>query len=132
MEDVVIEARPVLTDVALNTLFAAAWPEYQERAFGPILARSLAWFGATRGGELIGFVNVAWDGGDHAFLLDPTVHPDHRRRGLGLALVRAATRAAAEGGAEWLHVDYDAGLEPFYTAAGFWPTPAGLIRLAGP
>jgi hypothetical protein len=24
---------------------------------------------------LIGFVNVAWDGGDHAFLIDTKVHP---------------------------------------------------------
>jgi hypothetical protein len=26
---------------------------------------------AREGGELIGFVNVAWDGGADAFLLDP-------------------------------------------------------------
>ena len=40
---------------------------------------SLGWICARQGdGSLIGFVNVAWDGGDHAFLLDPKVPPDHQ------------------------------------------------------
>jgi len=29
--------------------------------------------------HLIGFVNLAWDGGIHTFLLDTTVHPDLQR-----------------------------------------------------
>jgi GNAT superfamily N-acetyltransferase len=131
MQDITIEIRPALTDAQLNALFAASWPDHEPRSFGPVLARSLAWCGASHSGQLVGFVNVAWDGGDHAFLLDPTVHPTHRRKGLGLALVRAATELAAAGGVEWLHVDYDVELSPFYTAAGFRPTPAGLIRLPG-
>lgn len=131
MQDVLIETRPALSDVELNALFAASWPDHEPRAFGQVLARSLAWCGAIERGSLVGFVNVAWDGGDHAFLLDPTVHPLHRRRGIGLALVRAATTAAAAGGVEWLHVDYDPELAPFYSAAGFRHTPAGLIQLAG-
>ena len=44
-----------------------------------MLARSLTYVAAydTVGGgeQLVGFVNVAWDGGIHAFLLDTTVHP---------------------------------------------------------
>jgi GNAT superfamily N-acetyltransferase len=73
---------------------------------------------------------VAWDGGVHAFLLDPTVHPDFRRQGIGLDLVHAAAGVVADSGIEWLHVDYEPPLEPFYRAAGFRPTPAGLLRLA--
>jgi len=38
----------------------------------------------------------------------------------------AAARAA---GAEWLHVDFEPELEPFYRAAGYRPTAAGLLRL---
>ena len=41
-----------------------------------------------------------------------------------------AARHAAEAGCEWLHVDFDADLEPFYfDACGFRPTKAGLIHL---
>lgn len=132
VQDFAIEIRLPLIDTELNALFAAAWPSHAPRAFGPVLARSLAWCAARDlGGDLIGYVNVAWDGRDHAFLLDPTVHPAHRRRGLGLALVRAAARLAAAAGVEWLHVDYEPHLAPFYVAAGFRPTAAGLLRLAG-
>ncbi|HEX2357413.1 MAG TPA: GNAT family N-acetyltransferase, partial [Micromonosporaceae bacterium] len=34
---------------------------------------SLGWVCARDGGELVGFVNVAWDGGSHAFVLDTLV-----------------------------------------------------------
>ena len=65
---------------------------------------------------LVGFVNVAWDGADHAFLLDPKVRPDHQRRGIGTELVRRAALHAKRAGCEWLEVDFDedGGLEPFY------------------
>jgi GNAT superfamily N-acetyltransferase len=81
-------------------------------------------------GALIGFANVAWDGSDHAFLLDPKVHPDYQRQGIGTALVRRAAVAADEAGCEWLHVDFQPHLRGFYVGAcGFGPTDAGLIRL---
>jgi GNAT superfamily N-acetyltransferase len=122
--------KPDLSDAVLNDLFSASWTSHTVRAFGPILQRSLTYLGAYQDSELVGFVNVAWDGGDHAFLLDPTVLPSCRRRGIGLALVAAAVKATAASGAEWLHVDYDAALDPFYRRAGFRPTHAGLIHLS--
>ena len=121
---------PPLTDTQLNELFAAAWPGHAPGAYQHVLTRSLAYCATFDENVLVGYVNVAWDGGVHAFLLDPTVHPDWRRQGLGLALVHAAIGAATERGAEWLHVDYEPHLAPFYTAAGFRPTDAGLIRVA--
>jgi ribosomal protein S18 acetylase RimI-like enzyme len=81
-------------------------------------------------GVLVGYVNVAWDGGVHAFLLDPTVRPDYRHRGIGTQLVRAMTgQLKARGGLDWLHVDYRPELAEFYRACGFHPTDAALIRL---
>lgn len=124
-----IVACPVLDDASLNALFALAWPGHEARAFGAVLTRSLGYLGAFAGDALVGFVNVAWDGGAHAFLLDPTVHPDYRRRGLGLRLVREAAALARAAGVEWLHVDYEPHLQAFYVAAGFRPTAAGLLRL---
>ncbi len=39
---------------------------------------------------------------------------------------------ARERGAEWLHVDYEDELDPFYRACGFRPTAAGLLALDSP
>jgi len=92
---------------------------------------SLGWVSARCEGELVGFANVAWDGAGHAFLLDPKVRPDFRHRGLGTELVRRARDAAREAGCEWLHVDFEPHLRPFYFGAcGFRSTEAGVIHLA--
>ncbi|MFD9958748.1 GNAT family N-acetyltransferase [Amycolatopsis sp. NPDC058986] len=96
-----------------------------------IRAHSLGWVtGREPGGTLVGFVNVAWDGADHAFLLDPKVRPDHQHRGIDTELVRRAAAGATEAGCEWLHVDFEEHLRDFYFGAcGFRPTDAGLIAL---
>jgi len=92
---------------------------------------SLGWVTARAAdGTLVGFVNVAWDGCDHAFLLDTKVRPDHQRRGVGTELVRVAARCAKETGCEWLHVDFGDHLAAFYyDACGFAPAPAGVLHL---
>ncbi len=77
----------------------------------------------------MGFVNVAWDGGIHGFVLDTTVHPDYRRRGFALALLNEAARAASDHKLEWLHADFVPELEPLYRRAGYRPTNAGLLEL---
>ncbi len=121
---------PAVNNEDLNAIFAAAWPDHTWRDFGPVLGRSLAYVCAYDGEALVGFVNLAWDGLTHAFLLDTTVHPDWQRRGIGRELVQRATAVAREQGLEWLHVDYEPHLDGFYRGCGFQPTPAGLIRLS--
>lgn len=121
---------PSVEDSELNRLFASAWPGHADRAFAPVLARSLVYVCAYENERLVGFVNVAWDGGEHAFLLDTTVAPDCRHQGVGTELIRRAAKAAAEAGIEWLHVDYEERLEAFYRKCGFRPTKAGLMRLS--
>ena len=75
-------------------------------------------------------VNVAWDGGDHAFLLDTKRRGEWHRRGVGTELVGRAAQGAKAAGCEWLHVDFEPHLRSFYIdACGFRPTDAGLIRL---
>ena len=91
---------------------------------------SLGWVCLRRSGKLIGFVNVAWDGGVHAFVLDTMITAASRRRGLATELLKEATERAREAGCEWLHVDFDPDLRPFYfDACGFTQTDAGLIPL---
>jgi GNAT superfamily N-acetyltransferase len=96
-----------------------------------IRPHSLGWITArTPDGRLIGFVNVAWDGCDHAFLLDTKTHPDHQRQGIATEVVRRAAVEAKAAGCEWLHVDFAPHLAAFYFGAcGFRPTDAGLIHL---
>jgi GNAT superfamily N-acetyltransferase len=96
-----------------------------------IRPHSLGWVTArTEDGSLIGFVNVAWDGGDHAFLLDTKVRPDHQRRGIATEIVRIAAQHAKEAGCEWLEVDFHESHAAFYyDACGFRPTKAGLLHL---
>jgi uncharacterized protein (DUF1697 family)/GNAT superfamily N-acetyltransferase len=121
---------PPVSNQELNALFAEAWPgARQDVDFGSALRRSLGYVCAYRGNELVGFVNVAWDGGVHAFLLDTTVRSDRRRQGIGRQLVRHAGELARKGGAEWLHVDFEPQLEAFYRKSGFQESRAGLINL---
>jgi GNAT superfamily N-acetyltransferase len=85
---------------------------------------------ARDGDQLVGFVNVAWDGVVHAFVLDTMVTVGARRRGVGTRLVEVAVREARAAGCEWLHVDFEDHLRGFYfDACGFTPTSAGLIEL---
>ncbi|CCH33875.1 GNAT family N-acetyltransferase [Actinosynnema sp. NPDC047251] len=91
---------------------------------------SLGWVCARQDDELVGFVNVAWDGACHAFVLDTLVTSAVRRRGVGRQLIVHATEHARAAGCEWLHVDFDPHLRPFYfDSCGFRPTDAGLIAL---
>ena len=131
MTDIEYRISPPLGDILLNRLYAAVWPEHHPRSFQPVLERSVTYVGAFAEDDvLVGFVYVAWDGGAHAFLLEPTVLPAYRSRGIGLELVRQAAREAADAGADWLHVDYAPDLERFYSAAGFRPSKAGVMRLS--
>ena len=91
---------------------------------------SLGWVTARLDGRLVGFVNVLWDGLVHAWVQDEMVSSDTRHRGIGIRLIHATRDAAKEAGCEWLHVDFDDDLKPFYfDAAGFTPTNGGLIDL---
>jgi len=127
--DVVYRISPPVTNDELNQLFADAWGNAEPTNFRPILERSLAYVCAYHAARLIGFVNLAWDGGVHAFVLDTTVHTEFQRRGIGRGLMEKAVEAASERGVEWLHVDYEPHLQDFYDKCGFKNTRAGLIRL---
>ena len=129
MDEIEYKIEPELTDSELNNLFASAWENHAERKFGPVLERSLTYVCAFVGSRLVGFVNVAWDGGVHGFILDTTVHRDFQRKGIGAEMMKRAAKIAAERGIEWLHVDYEARLHAFYCGCGFRKTEAGLLNL---
>jgi GNAT superfamily N-acetyltransferase len=126
------EWRGAFTSAELNVLHAEGFEhellgwDWREQ----VRRHSLGWVTAREEGDLVGFVNVAWDGGSHAFVLDTLVAVRARRRGIGVELVRVAEREARAAGCEWLHVDFEDHLRAFYfDACGFTPTNAGLIEL---
>ena len=129
MPELIYSISPLVTSDELNSLFAVSWPDHIDCDFLPILSRSLLCVCTYEELRLAGFVNVAWDGGTHGFIVDTTVHPDFRRCGVGLKLVRTAVEAARAWGLHWLHVDYEPHLKDFYEQCGFSPTEAGLMRL---
>jgi ribosomal protein S18 acetylase RimI-like enzyme len=129
MEDLEYLVNSPVTNLQLNDLFASSWEGHQWRDFEPVLRRSLGYICAYRADELIGFVNLAWDGGIHAFILDTTVHPNVRRRGVGRRLVKLAVEVGRECGVEWVHVDFEPHLREFYYECGFRRTEAGLLHL---
>ena len=124
-----IEIDPFPDSSQLDALWRAGWGSPAGSYRKTVLSRSLAHLGAYDDDRLVGFVNVAWDGGVHAFLLDTVVHPDFRHRGIASDLVRRATEIARDRGAHWLHVDHEPHLDGFYRTCGFRPTHAGLIAL---
>jgi GNAT superfamily N-acetyltransferase len=111
-----------------SVLWESGWGEPWQGPL-PNWTISLVHLGAHEAGRLVGYVDVATDGSGHAFLLDPTVHKDVQRRGLGTLLVHRAATISRERGGQWLHVDYEPHLDRFYKACGFRPTMAGLIDL---
>jgi len=123
--------RGPLTDGELNVLTEAHGGQGEAGWWDQVRPHSLGWVTARLDdGSLIGFVNVAWDGGDHAFLIDTKVASAYQRRGIATEIVRRATIHARAAGCEWLHVDFEDHLVPFYfDACGFRSTPAGLIHL---
>jgi ribosomal protein S18 acetylase RimI-like enzyme len=126
------EWRGDFDNVEVNALHAEAFGHrvLDDDWKGQVERHSLGWVCARAEDDLVGFVNVAWDGGVHAFVLDTMVAARAGRRGLGTELVAVAVAEARNAGCEWMHVDFDDHLRPFYfEACGFTPTNAGLISL---
>ena len=98
---------------------------------GQVERHSLGWVCARDGDGLVGFVNVPWDGGTHAFILDTLVTARARRQGIGTRMIAIAADEARAAGCEWLHADFDDHLRAFYfDACGFVPTDAGVVALS--
>lgn len=122
---------PDIGDPALNRLFSASWPNHRDTEFRSTHRCSMAYVCAYQGQQLVGYVNAAWDGKTHVFVLDTTVHPDARRQGIGRELVLRVLEQARLRGASWVHVDYEPQLREFYGRCGFRTSEAGVISLAG-
>ena len=126
-----IEWRSAVTDEELVDLTTSHGGQAEAGWWDRVSPHSLGWVTArTEPGELVGFVNVAWDGGDHAFLIDTKTRRTYQRRRVGVRVVSRAIAEARTAGCEWLFVDFESSLATFYIeACGFRSTPAGLVHL---
>ena len=79
--------------------------------------------------KCIGFIKLIWDGGQHGFILEPTVHPNYQRKGIGTDLLEQVKNESKKRNLEWLHVDFEPQLMNYYRCAGFYHTEAGLFDL---
>ena len=126
------EWRGVFDNAEVNGLHAEAFGHriLDDDWRGQVERWSLGWVCARNRGELVGFVNVPWDGAIHAFILDTIVAAGARRSGIGTRLVALAAERARAAGCEWLHVDFDEEHTRFYLeSCGFTRAPAGVIQL---
>jgi ribosomal protein S18 acetylase RimI-like enzyme len=101
--------------------------EYERFRIG---AREIAMAKGTRvliireQGEPIAFTQVQWDGGS-AEINGVYVHPEHRGRGLGTAITRAAIAVASEAEDLWIVADDEDRPKDLYARLGFrtvWTT----------
>ncbi len=125
-----ISCRAAVTSDEINALARLCWDDHEGCDYNNILKHSLAWVTARADDEtLIGFYNLAWDGGRHALVFDLNVHPDFRRQGIALKMLEHAPRIAKESGVKYLHVDCDVSLEDLYKKAGYEMISAGIVYL---
>jgi ribosomal protein S18 acetylase RimI-like enzyme len=101
--------------------------ERQER----LVRESSRVLGLYRDGEQVGFARAVSDGNSIAYLADVYVLPEHRRRGLGLELVREMVERGPFAHVRWiLHTEDGHGL---YARVGFGPPgPKVMERPACP
>jgi GNAT superfamily N-acetyltransferase len=120
-----------LASMELAELVASTGGRPETDWWDRIRLHSLGWVTArTDAGTLVGFVNVAWDGDRHAFMLDTMTHRAYQRRGIATKLVEVAVTEVTKAGCEWLHVDFPEELAEFYFGScGFRSTAAGLLHL---
>ncbi|ASK66262.1 GNAT family N-acetyltransferase [Brachybacterium avium] len=124
--------RGPVTDQELSSLHAAAFdhPEELEPWTERLERYSLGWVTVRRDERLVGFCNIITDGGHHAFLLDVIVQPGHQGTGIGKELVHRAIEECRSSAVDWLHVDFEADLGPFYMTEGlFRRSTAGILKV---
>jgi GNAT superfamily N-acetyltransferase len=116
-ESVIIEPDAKLEPHEVNNAYA--WVEWPQREAWRLqaIAATCSWFAARIERDLVGVARLLDDGGLHASLWDVIVRPDHQRRGIGTALVRAALDRC--GDRRLVALVSTPAAVPFFAAMGF-------------
>ena len=70
-------------------------------------------------GKLAGMGRALGDGVSDAYVQDVVVAPEHRRRGVGGAIVRTLVAELRKRGVDWIGLVGEPGTEAFYRSLGF-------------
>jgi hypothetical protein len=130
--DITYVWRDKFSNEALNRLHSEGFRHrvFHDDWWAQVNHHSLGWVCAKDADDVVGFVNVAWDGAMHAFILDTVVADACRYRGVATQMLAICVAEARKARCEWLHVDFEDHLRGFYfDRCGFVPTNAGLIKL---
>jgi N-acetylglutamate synthase-like GNAT family acetyltransferase len=130
--DITYVWRDRFSNEALNRLHSEGFRHrvFNDDWWAQVNRHSLGWVCAKDADDLVGFVNVAWDGAMHAFILDTVVADACRHRGVATEMLAICVAEARKARCEWLHVDFEDHLRGLYfDRCGFVPTNAGLIKL---
>ncbi|MBW6463813.1 MAG: GNAT family N-acetyltransferase [Firmicutes bacterium] len=76
---------------------------------------------------LVGFVDVLSDGVEDALIRSLVVHPDYRRRGIALNLLKMVTERIKKSNIKTTNVLFEPELTDLYRKAGFRIVGGGLI-----
>lgn len=98
-----------VTSAEINDLMDLVMPGRKHDDFTETLKRSLGYVVVRdETGTLIGYCNLAWDGGRHATIFDLNVHPDHRNQNFVFPMLQKLVDVAKNTpDLRYLHADFN-------------------------
>ncbi len=133
-----VEAAPYEAPQRLRVLwqrdFGDYSPSFHDHAREVALKRGVLTLVVRADEEPVAFAQLERDGGG-AEITQVYVHPDHRGRGVGTAITRAAIAQAADATDLWICADAEERAKEIYARLGFvtaWRTMSFLLPPQGP